>query len=58
VGYEMAVLVEKRYGRQAFKECLIDPRRLLVLYNQIALEADAQGAALATRSPAFIDRLK
>jgi len=58
VGYEMAVLVEKRYGRQAFTQCLIDPRRLLVLYNQIALEADAQGAVLGRWSPAFIDRLK
>lgn len=58
VGYEMAVLVEKRYGRQAFTECLIDPRRLLVLYNQIALEANQQGASLATWSPALLEKLK
>lgn len=58
VGYEMAVLVEKRYGRQAFTQCLIDPRRLLVLYNQIAFEANQQGASLATWSPALLEKLK
>lgn len=58
VGYEMSVLVEKRNGRQAFTECLIDPRKLLIQYNQVALEANKDGATLATWSPAFLNRLK
>jgi hypothetical protein len=57
VGYEMAVLVEKAYGRQAFNECLLDPRKLLTLYNKAALEANAQGATLATWSPDLLSRL-
>ena len=57
VGYEMAVLVEKQYGRAAFDECLLDPRKLLVMYNQIAKQANAKGATLATWSPELIARL-
>jgi hypothetical protein len=57
VGYEMAALVEIRYGRQAFDECLLDPRRLLVLYNQVATEANAKGATLAVWSPELLARL-
>ncbi|MGA3162498.1 MAG: DUF5700 domain-containing putative Zn-dependent protease [Terracidiphilus sp.] len=57
VGYEMAALVEKAYGRQAFNECLLDPRKLLTLYNKAALEANAKGASLATWSPDFLARL-
>jgi Putative zinc dependent peptidase (DUF5700) len=57
VGYEMAALVEREYGREAFLECLIDPRKLLVKYNRIALEAKAKGASLAMWSPEFLARL-
>jgi hypothetical protein len=57
VGYEMAALVERRYGRQAFRECLIDPRKLLTLYNQIANDARPQGASLATWSGELLSRL-
>lgn len=57
VGYEMAVLVEKQYGRSAFDDCLLDPRKLLVMYNQIAEQANAKGATLATWSPELIDEL-
>ena len=38
VGYKMAVMVEKRFGRQALINTMLDPRRLLVLYNQVAAE--------------------
>jgi len=58
VGYEMAVLVEKRFGRERYLECLKDPRLLLELYNQVAAEADAKGTTLATWSPAFLARLR
>jgi hypothetical protein len=58
VGYEMAVLVEKRYGRAAFNDCLLDPRLLLVRYNEVAREANAAGASLATWSPELLEKLK
>jgi len=43
VGYKMAVMVEKRFGRAALIETMLDPRRLLVLYNQAAAEQNAAG---------------
>jgi hypothetical protein len=47
VGYEMAVLVEKRFGRKIFTDCLLDPRLLLLRYNEVAAEANKNGASLA-----------
>jgi hypothetical protein len=41
VGYRMAVMVEKRFGRDALIQTMLDPRRLLVLYNQAASEHNA-----------------
>jgi len=58
VGYEMSVLVERRFGRAAFVECLIDPRKLLTLYNQVAEEAAAKGASLRRWSPQLLARLR
>ena len=58
VGYEMAALVEKRFGRAALTDCMIDPRKLLSLYNQVAREAAKQGGTLATWSPQLLARLK
>ena len=58
VGYEMAALVEKRFGRKAFEECLIDPRLLLVRYNQVAKEANAEGASLEMWSPELMEKLQ
>jgi len=43
VGYKMAVVVEERFGRPALIQTMLDPRRLLVLYNQAATEQNAQG---------------
>jgi hypothetical protein len=43
VGYKMAVMAEKRFGRPALIETMLDPRRLLVLYNQAAAEQNAAG---------------
>ena len=43
VGYKMAVMVEKRFGRPALIETMLDPRRLLVLYNQAGAEQNAAG---------------
>jgi len=43
VGYKMATLVEKRYGRPALIECMLDRRLLLKRYNQAAEELNASG---------------
>jgi hypothetical protein len=45
VGYKMAVMVEKRFGREALIQTMLDPRRLLVLYNQAAAEQNRAGKA-------------
>lgn len=58
VGYEMAVLVHKRFGRKSFDECLLDPRLLLSRYNEVAKEANAQGASLETWSPEVMEKLQ
>ena len=58
VGYQMSVLVERQFGRQRFLDCLNDPRLLLQLYNQVALDADRNGATLATWSQEFVARLR
>ena len=38
VGYRMAVIVERRYGRAVLIDCMRDRRRLLVKYNAAAQE--------------------
>jgi Putative zinc dependent peptidase (DUF5700) len=38
VGYQMAVMVERRYGRAVLIDCMRDRRLLLVRYNAAALE--------------------
>ena len=58
VGYEMAALVDKRFGRKSFDECLLDPRLLLERYNEVAKEANANGASLATWSPELMRKLE
>lgn len=52
VGYRMAVMVERRYGRPVLIECMLDPRQLLARYNAAAADAmRAGGPSLATWSP-------
>jgi hypothetical protein len=36
VGYKMAVTIERQYGRAKLIDCMVDPRELLVTYNQAA----------------------
>lgn len=43
VGYKMAVMVEKRFGRPTLIETMVDPRKLLLLYNRAAAEQNATG---------------
>jgi hypothetical protein len=40
VGYKMAVMVERRFGRDVLIQTMLDPRLLLVRYNQAAREQD------------------
>jgi hypothetical protein len=41
VGYKMAVMVEKRFGRGTLIQTMLDPRQLLSLYNKVAAEQNA-----------------
>src|SRR5579859_8019100 len=41
VGYKMATLVERRYGRPALIQCMLDRRLLLERYNSAAEELNA-----------------
>ena len=43
VGYKMSVIVEKRFGRKVLIDCMLDPRELLVRYNQAAKELNLKG---------------
>lgn len=38
VGWKMAVVVERRYGKEALRECMLDLRLLLLRYNLVADE--------------------
>jgi hypothetical protein len=42
VGYKMAVMVEKSYGRSKLIECMMDPRILLSTYNKAAAEYNSK----------------
>ncbi len=59
VGYKMAVLVEKRYGRPALISCMLDFRKLLASYNQAAAEQNARGGEpLALWLPQLLKMVK
>ena len=58
VGWKMAVIVERRYGRAVLVEGMRDPSRLLATYNEAAKELSAKGGErLATWSPDLLKRL-
>jgi Putative zinc dependent peptidase (DUF5700) len=58
VGYKMAVIVEKRYGRKRLIECMLDPRELLTTYNRAAKELNENGKQrLALWSPELMEQL-
>jgi hypothetical protein len=58
VGYKMAVIVEKRYGRKRLIECMLDPRELLASYNQAAKERNRSSQEkLALWSPELIQKI-
>jgi hypothetical protein len=58
VGYKMAVIVEKRYGRKRLIECMLDPRELLASYNQAAQERNSSSREkLALWSPELLQKI-
>jgi hypothetical protein len=58
VGYKMAVVVEKRFGRKTLIECMLDPRELLAWYNRAAREINEHGQQrLALWSPELIQKV-
>jgi hypothetical protein len=55
VGYRMAVMVEKGYGRKSLIECMRDRRLLLARYNQLAEESNRKaGLQFALWSPEIL----
>ena len=43
VGWKIAVTIEHRFGRARLIDCMLDPRRVLAVYNQAAAEQNAAG---------------
>jgi hypothetical protein len=59
VGYKMATIVEKRYGRATLIQCMIDPRELLARYNAAAAELNQHGSEkLALWSPELLSKIR
>ena len=54
VGWKMAVLIERRFGRDRLILCMLDPRQLLLAYNQAAEEQNRLGG---DRVPLWSDEL-
>ena len=58
VGWKMAVTIEHRFGRAKLIDCMLDPRQVLVVYNQAAAEQNsAGGEQLALWSPELLAAL-
>jgi len=58
VGYKMAVIVEKRYGRPTLIDCMIDAREFLSRYNSAAAELNhSQKDQLALWSPELMAKI-
>ena len=58
VGFQMAVIVEKRYGRKVLIDCMLDPRELLARYNVAAKETNDRGVEkLALWSPELLQKI-
>ena len=54
VGWKMAVVIERRFGRARLIACMLDPRDLLATYNRAAA---GQNAAGGERLPLWSDEL-
>lgn len=59
VGYRMAVVIEKRFGRATLVACMTDLRKLLPTYNRAAMERNSKGVApLALWSQELVDAVE
>lgn len=59
VGWQMAVVIERAYGRAKLIDCMCDQRQLLLTYNQAAVKLQRQfHPPLATWSTSLLDGLK
>ena len=50
VGWKMASVVERTYGRQTLIDCMLDPRRLLATYNGAAKAGKGMTSPISTAS--------
>ena len=57
VGWKMAAVVEKTYGRQALIGGMLDPRRLLAAYNR-AVQSGKTGERLPSWSPRLLEAVR
>jgi Putative zinc dependent peptidase (DUF5700) len=58
VGWKMAVVIEKTYGRARLIKCLCDPAKLLSTYNKAAAKYQrSTRQQLAVWSPSFIESI-
>jgi putative zinc-dependent peptidase DUF5700 len=58
VGYKMAVMIERRYGRTVLIQCMQDPRLLIARYNAAAEEINRAGKEkLALWSPELVEKI-
>lgn len=59
VGWRMAVLIEKTYGRPRLIECMCDVRKLLPTYNRAAAKLNRRSAGkLALWSDSLVQRVE
>lgn len=54
VGWKMAVLIEKHFGRATLISCMLDPRMLLSTYNAAASREGVAGEPLPQWSPQLL----
>jgi hypothetical protein len=58
VGYKMAAMIERRFGRAKLIETMLDSRLLLAMYNQAAAEQNMRsGEKLALWSPELLKKI-
>lgn len=59
VGYKMAVMVEKHFGRPKLIECMMDNRKLLAMYNEAAIAENGKtGTQLALWTDSLLKRVE
>ena len=59
VGWKMAVVIEKTYGRRKLVECICDVRQLLPTYNRAAQELNRRShAKLALWSDSLLEKVR